>query len=108
MFLQPIRPAQAHEALRPARALPVSHAALLLALLAVVTRLQLFGDPIAGSDEGFYLLVGDRMLHGALPYVDIWDRKPFGLFLLFAGMRMLGGDGVLAYKLVATVAAFAS
>jgi hypothetical protein len=78
----------------------------LLALLAIATRLQFLGNPLLDSDEGFYLLVGDRMAHGALPYVDIWDRKPFGLFLLYAGMRMLGGDGVLAYQLVGTMVAF--
>jgi hypothetical protein len=80
--------------------------AVVLALLAIVTRLQLFGDPLADSDEGFYLFVGERMLHGALPYVDIWDRKPVGLFLLYAGMRGLGGDGVLAYQIVGTLVAF--
>ena len=41
------------------------------------------------------------MLHGALPYVDIFDRKPIGLFLLYAGARLLGGEGFLQYKLVA-------
>ena len=80
----------------------------ILALLAVVSRAQFFGNPILASDEGFYLLVGDRMLHGALPYVDIWDRKPIGLFILYAAMRLLGGDGVLAYQLVGTGFAFAT
>ncbi|MBT2189208.1 hypothetical protein [Sphingobium nicotianae] len=41
------------------------------------------------------------MLHGALPYVDMFDRKPIGLFLIYAGARLLPGDGFLAYKLVA-------
>jgi hypothetical protein len=80
--------------------------ALFLAVLAVATRALIFGDPLADSDEGYYLLVGQRMLHGALPYVDIWDRKPVGLFVLYALMRWLGGDGVLAYQIVGTVFAF--
>jgi hypothetical protein len=80
--------------------------ALVLFALAFVTRAQFFGNPLLDSDEGFYLLVGDRIVHGALPYVDIWDRKPIGLFLLYAGMRLLGGDGVLAYQLVGTLFAF--
>ncbi|SUK11932.1 Uncharacterised protein [Sphingomonas paucimobilis] len=75
---------------------------LLLTLVALVARARTFGNPVIGFDEQFYLLVGDRMLHGALPYVDIFDRKPIGLFLLYAGARALGGDGFLAYKLVAT------
>ncbi|MGE7204790.1 hypothetical protein ACQKJZ_03815 [Sphingomonas sp. NPDC019816] len=74
---------------------------LLLSIIALVARAQTFGNPVIGFDEQFYLLVGDRTLHGALPYVDIFDRKPIGLFLLYAGARSLGGDGFLAYKLVA-------
>ena len=75
---------------------------LLLALVALVVRARTFGNPVIGFDEQFYLLVGDRMLHGAWPYVDIFDRKPIGLFLLYAGARLFGGDGFLTYKLVAT------
>ncbi|WP_292923223.1 hypothetical protein [Novosphingobium sp. SCN 63-17] len=59
------------------------------------------GYPIIHADEQFYLLVGDRMLHGAVPFVDIWDRKPIGLFLLYGAIRLLGGDGILQYQLVA-------
>ena len=79
-----------------------------LACAAVLLRFGLFGDPIAGLDEQFYLLVGDRMWHGELPYLDIWDRKPVGLFVLFAGIRLLPGDGVLAAQLVATAFATAT
>lgn len=75
---------------------------LLLTLVTLLARARTFGNPVIGFDEQFYLLVGDRMLHGALPYVDIFDRKPIGLFLIYAGARLLGGDGFLAYKLVAT------
>jgi hypothetical protein len=75
---------------------------LVLTLVALVVRARTFGNPVIGFDEQFYLLVGDRMLHGAWPYIDIFDRKPIGLFLLYAGARLLGGDGFLAYKLVAT------
>lgn len=74
--------------------------AVLLAL-ALLARIATFANPVVGLDEQFYLLVGDRMLQGALPYIDIFDRKPIGLFLIYAGARLLGGDGFLAYKLVA-------
>ena len=75
---------------------------LVLTLAALAVRAQGLTNPVTGFDEQFYLLVGDRMLHGAWPYVDIFDRKPVGLFLLYAGSRLLGGEGFLAYKLVAT------
>lgn len=75
---------------------------LLLTIVALAARARTFANPVIGFDEQFYLLVGDRMLHGAWPYVDIFDRKPVGLFLLYAAARALGGDGFVAYKLVAT------
>ncbi|MCU6454572.1 hypothetical protein LPN01_10835 [Sphingomonas sp. A2-49] len=87
------------------RALPLF--GLLLAA-AVALRWRDFGNPIIHVDEQYYLLVGDRMLHGALPYVDLWDRKPVGLFLIFAGIRLLPGDGILAYQLAATAFAAAT
>lgn len=85
---------------------------LLLIVIALVARAQTFGNPVIEFDEQFYLVVGDRMLHGAVPYLDIWDRKPVGLFVLFAAMRWIGGlfgdDGVLSYQLVAALIAAAT
>jgi hypothetical protein len=72
-----------------------------LLAFALLMRGQTFNDPVLGFDEQFYLLVGDRMLQGAVPYVDIFDRKPIGLFLIYAAIRELGGDGFVQYKLVA-------
>jgi len=79
--------------------------AILLAL-AVAVRCIWYGDPVIQVDEQYYLLVGDRMLHGAIPYVDAWDRKPVGLFLLYAGIRLLGGAGIWQYQIVATLFAW--
>jgi hypothetical protein len=78
-------------------------AGAIIVVAAFAIRCCQFGNPLIQVDETFYLLVGDRMLHGALPYVDIWDRKPVGLFVLFAGIRLLGGDGILQYQVVATL-----
>jgi len=86
---------------------PALLAALLL-VVAVAARAAQFGNPVVQVDDEFYLLTGDRMLHGALPYVDIWDRKPIGLFLIYAAIRLLGGAGVLEYQIVATLFAVAT
>lgn len=75
----------------------------MLAVLAVAVRAITYGNPALGFDEQFYLLVGDRMVQGDLPYVDIFDRKPIGIFLIYAGVRLLGGEGFVQYKLVATL-----
>lgn len=79
-----------------------------LAAAAFALRVPALGYPLIDVDEEFYLLVGDRMLHGAIPYVDIWDRKPPGLFLLYAAIRLLGGDGILQYQIVAALFATAT
>lgn len=62
-----------------------------------------FGDPDVGFDEPFYMLVGDQMIHGKLPYIDIWDRKPVGLFLIYAAIRMFDGGGFTGYLLASAV-----
>jgi 4-amino-4-deoxy-L-arabinose transferase-like glycosyltransferase len=75
----------------------------LLFAAAILIRARYFGNPFMEVDEQFYLLVGDRLLHGSVPYVDIWDRKPPGLFLLYAAIRLLGGDGIVQYQIVAAI-----
>lgn len=77
----------------------------LMLLLAFAARMWWFGDPVIQVDEQLYLLMGDRLLHGAIPYIDIWDRKPIGLFLSYAGIRLLGGTGIVQYQVVATICA---
>ncbi len=79
-----------------------------LLLAVIVARAQTFTDPVLGFDEQYYLLVADRMLHGAVPYLDIWDRKPIGLFLIYAGAILPGGDPFLNYKLLASGFVWAS
>jgi hypothetical protein len=83
-------------------------AAVALLAAAVLLRFGQFGNALAGLDEQFYLLVGERMWAGELPYVDLWDRKPLGLFILFAGIARLPIDGVVAAQLVATAFAAAT
>lgn len=72
--------------------------------LALVLRLPLLGNPLFHVDEQFYLLVADRMAGGALPFIDLWDRKPIGLFLIFRAAMALPGDPVVSYMLVGLVA----
>lgn len=55
----------------------------ILILAALALRIGTFGHPNLFIDEAFYTSVGTAMHHGAVPYVDVWDRKPFGLFALY-------------------------
>ncbi|QNA85694.1 hypothetical protein G4G27_18185 [Sphingomonas sp. So64.6b] len=83
-------------------------AACLCLFVALAARAVQFGNPVIHVDDQFYLFVGDRMWQGAMPYRDIWDRKPVGLFLIFAAIRALGGEGVVQYQLVATAFALST
>lgn len=79
----------------------------LFVLAALASRWYSFGNPVIDIDEQFYLLVGQRMHEGLLPYVDIWDRKPIGLFIIYWAMA-LGGSDVYAYQIAACLAAAAT
>jgi len=81
---------------------------LQFAAIALAFRLILFGNPVVHVDEEFYLLVADRWNHGALPFVDIWDRKPVGLFLLYRLFLLVPGDPVWVYQLFGIAATAAT
>ena len=83
--------------------------ALIIAFAGLITRLAPFGDPVAHVDDQFYLLSGHAILQGDWPYVDIWDRKPVGLFLIYAAIAALGGSqSVAATHIVAGLFAIAT
>lgn len=78
------------------------HRLAVLCLVALAARAATFGNPVVHLDEDFYFAAAHAMWRGAIPYVDVWDRKPAGLFLLYlpaAGLPF--GWGVLAYQAMA-------
>ncbi|MES2096051.1 MAG: hypothetical protein V4459_04775 [Pseudomonadota bacterium] len=80
-----------------------------LLLVAIVARLLTFGNPVVHVDESFYFTTARAMLGGALPYVDIWDRKPIGLFLLYVPAAAFGVPlGVWVYQAMALAAVVAT
>jgi hypothetical protein len=81
------------------------HAILALLIFAFALRGWDFGNPVLHVDEQFYLLVGDRLLHGSIPYLELWDRKPVGLFLIYAVISALPGGGIVGGQIVATMVA---
>ena len=83
---------------------PISNrfAIALIIAVAIATRMVAWWNPVAHVDDQFYLLAGEQLLKGHWPYVDLWDRKPLGLFLLYAGIAWIGGGTILGLNLVAT------
>lgn len=78
----------------------------LLLLVTIATRWSGFGAAQLHIDDQFYMMTGAAWVRGDLHYVDIWDRKPIGLFLIYAGIAAFGDHGVLPYQLVASLFAF--
>ncbi|MEJ8631098.1 hypothetical protein P0F65_17155 [Sphingomonas sp. I4] len=82
---------------------------LILLAVAVLARVATFGNPVVHVDEEFYFFTGHSMWQGAWPFVDVWDRKPIGLFLLYAVPAAFGFPaGIWAYQAMALLSVVAT
>jgi hypothetical protein len=52
------------------------------------SQLLLFGF---GRDQSIYAVVGHAVLDGQMPYRDVWDFKPPGIFVVYAAAEALFG-----------------
>lgn len=90
------------------RSLPYPRWAVLL-VAAVALRAITFGNPVVHVDEQFYFAAARATWGGAVPYLDVWDRKPVGLFLLYLPAAALGVPlGIWAYQACALASAGAT
>ena len=79
---------------------------LVLAAWVVAVRWVSFDVSSSDADESLFLLIGGRWLNGHLPYADIWDVKPPGLFAIFALAQRAFGPGILAARILSALAVF--
>ncbi|HTA92762.1 MAG TPA: glycosyltransferase family 39 protein [Polyangiaceae bacterium] len=61
-----------------------------------------------GRDQGIYAVVGDGVLHGKMPYKDLWDFKPPGIFLVYALAQGLFGRAMVSIRIVEVAGLIAS
>ena len=59
-------------------------------------------QPVPGRDSGVYIFVAKQLLLGKIPYKDIWDHKPPGIYFIDAfgltiGHASLWGIWLLEY-----------
>lgn len=74
----------------------------LLALVAIAfvgVRLPFVDLPLE-RDEGDYAYVAWRMLEGDVPYRDVFDQKPPGIYAVYAALLALGGRSGVAIHLL--------
>jgi 4-amino-4-deoxy-L-arabinose transferase-like glycosyltransferase len=88
---QPLSAGVGEAAPGEARTSLFSRALLVIAILFVVVRaLPILSYPI-GRDQGTYLTIGQGLLEGKQLYRDLWDNKPPGIFIVYAGIAKLFG-----------------
>ncbi len=76
--------------------------ALVLLLFIVLNILSAFYQPFSKSfsvDEGQYILIAKKMLDGWVPYRDIVDNKPLGMYLSLIPAVLLGGKDMVKLRL---------
>ncbi len=75
--------------------------AAVVLVITALTRASAFANPLYSADDQLYLLIGRAITQGQIPYVQIWDRKPIGIFLIYALGLRLGGDPLITISLLA-------
>jgi 4-amino-4-deoxy-L-arabinose transferase-like glycosyltransferase len=65
------------------RALPV----LIFLTLSVLTRLPVLHRAVLDWDESLYFLMAQQWRLGHLPYTNVWDNKPLGIYVIFAAFQ---------------------
>lgn len=71
--------------------------------LAGVTRIAAYGAP-ASRDTGQYMYVGGEVLAGAAPYAEVANNKGPANYLLWAALRAICGESVVAVRLALLLA----
>ena len=83
-------------------------AVALLITTAFVLRAPSFRVSVIDWDESLYLILVQRWLQGALPYVSVWDQHPIGLPALLLILTWIGCDALLAARVAGTLAVAAT
>ncbi|MDV2993407.1 MAG: Undecaprenyl phosphate-alpha-4-amino-4-deoxy-L-arabinose arabinosyl transferase [Chroococcidiopsis sp. SAG 2025] len=56
------------------------------------------------GDEGLYFLIARDWIAGKLPYTEIWDNKPIGIYLIYSLGIFLFGNSVFSTAIMACIA----
>jgi hypothetical protein len=73
------------------------------ALVVVCSAVLLLTYPF-GRDQGIFAVIGEGILHGRMPYRDLWDVKTPGIFFVFALAEGLFGHTMLGPRLLESAA----
>lgn len=67
-------------------------------ILSILLRLSAFFQSTFDHDESLYLLVANSLLQGNVPYTDVWDNKPPGIYFLYALGLLIFGNNIISIR----------
>jgi 4-amino-4-deoxy-L-arabinose transferase-like glycosyltransferase len=82
---------------------PVSRASTGVLVFAAAFQAFLLANLVSfdyGRDQGIYAVVGRAIMHGGVPYREVWDFKPPGIHFLFALARAILGPAPWAIRVI--------
>ena len=74
-----------------------------LLLLSIVIRLPFFFRDVIDWDESTFILMGQSILDGHLPYTNLWDNKPPLAFVCYALIIALFGKSIISVRIAGAV-----
>jgi hypothetical protein len=77
---------------------------LILLFLSFFIRFPFFFRDYIDRDESTFILVGQALVDGHLPYTHLWDLKPPLIFFLMAGIISLFGKSFIAIRFFGVLA----
>jgi 4-amino-4-deoxy-L-arabinose transferase-like glycosyltransferase len=80
--------------------------ALSLLLISILVRFPYYFVDVINWDESTFILMGQSILDGHLPYTELWDIKPPLAFVAFAGFIMILGKSIIAIRFAGTLCVF--
>jgi hypothetical protein len=69
----------------------------------IAIRLPFFFHSVIDWDESTFILMGQSILNGHLPYTEMWDLKPPLTFLFFASAIALLGKSIISIRVAGTL-----
>ena len=74
-----------------------------LVLFSILFRLPYFFFSTLNLDEGTFLLMGQSIVDGNLPYIELWDLKPPFAFVPYAISIELFGKSIAGVRLIGAI-----
>ena len=78
---------------------------IILIFLIFLLRIPSFFEPHWYFDEGVYSLFGKSIATGNIPYLDVWDHKPLGIYLIYSLAYVSPLDILVGAKIFAFLSA---